>query len=209
MDELLLLIFRKGGGQPVPLSTSALGRALGMSQQNASRRLIALEEEGLLVRKSGTIILTPKALGQLGILYHGLRQVFEGHTPLQFRGRIVRGFGEGAYYLSLPGYEKALVQKLEFRPYPGTLNLRLDKKSQNQHAFLRNEDGLFIPGFKWENRQLGGIYVFPCRIGNIPGALLRPVRTHHGPDIIELVAAVSLKQKLKKKEGDWVKVKMR
>ena len=208
MDEILLLVLQKSGGLPVHLSTAAIGRLLGMSQQNASRRLIDLEKRGLLTRQAGAIVLTPKALGRFGALYQHMRRVFERPESLRFRGRITLGLGEGAYYLSLAGYRRALKRTLGFAPYPGTLNLRLDRKEHSKTARLDTAQAMFIPGFQWENRTLGGIHLFPCMIHGVPGAILRPVRTHHGPDILELIAAVPLKRKLKKKDGDWLTVNL-
>lgn len=40
-----------------------------------------------------------------------------------FTGRVFSGVGEGSFYVSL--YSKKFLEKLGFRPYPGTLNLRL------------------------------------------------------------------------------------
>ncbi|HLC68298.1 MAG TPA: DUF120 domain-containing protein [Candidatus Bilamarchaeaceae archaeon] len=203
MNKILLFLFKEGAAQqPVRLSTTQLGKRLSMSQQNASRCLIELEKEGKIERSEKGIRLTGIAMEDLRHLYHDLKSVFEGAAIL--KGKIVAGLREGAYYLSLPGYRKPLKEALGFEPFPGTLNLKLN----GNPALPSKESGIFIPGFEWKNRSFGGLHAYPCNIEGIPGALLRPVRTHHGPGIAELIAPVSLKKKLRKKEGDWVEVKL-
>src|SRR5918912_644876 len=44
---------------------------------------------------------------------------------IDFKGTIVSGMGEGAYYMSLAGYKKQFKEKLGYEPYPGTLHVKL------------------------------------------------------------------------------------
>lgn len=206
MDEILLLLFKQGATHPIRISTPKIGRLLGMSQQNASRRLIELERSGLIERKRNIVYLTPHAIEEIAQLYQELRAGFEDQQKIKLRGKIVDGLREGAYYLSLPGYRSRLKKALGFDPYPGTLNLKLNGKGP--HILPKKENAIFVPGFELKNRSFGSLYAYPCSIEGIKGALLRPIRTHHGKDIIELIASVPLKKKLKKKDKDWVTVEM-
>ncbi len=202
MDKILLLLFKYGAGsKAVSLSTPKIGRLASMSQQNASRRIIELEASGKLSRSGGKIALTPAAVGEIRQLYIDLKSGFERSSSLKFNGSITSGLKEGAYYLSLPGYKNTLKKALGFAPFPGTLNLKLDSPPD----LPPKEQALFIPGFEWKGRHLGGLYAYRCIIGSstkLDGAIIQPIRTHHGKDVVELVAPVSVKQKLKKKDGD-------
>ena len=209
MDELLLLLFKHGASkQFIRLSTSKIAKALSMSQQNASRRLIELEKQGKIERNGSNVRLNPSAVKEIASVYGELKKQFDFDSVQQIKieGKIVSGLREGAYYLSLPGYKKALQSALGYAPYPGTLNLRLDKANIQKRFLLKEGEAIFIAGFKSGNRTFGAAYAYPCKIGGITGAILIPVRTHHGPDILEIIAPVSITKTLHKKEGDWVRI---
>lgn len=209
MDSILLFLLKQGAAHRfVPCSTVKLGEELDMSQQNASRRLIELEKRGKIEREKGMVRLTDKGLREAASFYHELKAVFETESAVRLKGQIADGLREGAYYLSLPGYRNQFIQKLRFDPYPGTLNLKLKGTELEKRRFLRESEGIFLPGFQWKKRSFGGIFVYPCNIHGITGAILRPIRTHHGEDILELVAPVSIRKKLRKKAGDWVEVQI-
>jgi CTP-dependent riboflavin kinase len=45
------------------------------------------------------------------------------------KGTVFSGRGKGRHFVDLPWARKQFQEKLGFNPYPGTLNLRLLKKS--------------------------------------------------------------------------------
>ena len=47
------------------------------------------------------------------------------------KGTIIKGLGEGAYFMSMGHYKKEIKKKLGFDAYPGTLNIKI-KKNQYQ-----------------------------------------------------------------------------
>jgi riboflavin kinase len=129
MDEILLLLLKKGARKkPVKLTTAEVGEAAGMSQQSASRRLLSLEEDGMIERGQDGIALTKKANREIAGEYAALRAVFE--EKLEISGTVETGIGEGKYYLALDGYRKQMKEKLGFEPFPGTLNIRLPKSER-------------------------------------------------------------------------------
>lgn len=206
MDELLLVLLRHGAHKaPVKMTTSALGAEAGMSQQNASRKLLELEGQGQLERGKGGIRLTRKGCDLLADGYASLRRAFEGER-LEIRGTVVGGLGEGRYYLSLDGYKKAIRQKLGFNPFPGTLNIKIDEDDRWKKQQLIQMEPVIIPGFMDRKRTYGDLFSYRCRLGDEECAIVVPMRTHHGPDILEVVAPVDLKKALRKKDGSRVKV---
>ena len=123
------------------------------------------------------------------------------------RGKVFTGFGEGAYYVSLPGYRRQFVERLGFEPYPGTLNLRLDRESLRLRRKLELMEGIVIDGFTHGGRRYGAVKCFRARVeGRVRGAVLLIERTHYGPDVLEVIAPVNLREALGLRDGDWVSV---
>jgi len=206
MDELLLLLLRHGAHlQPVKITSSELGSQLGMSQQNASRRLLELERGGQLLRTEGGIMLTKKGYAEFAGLYSSMKAAFEG-GKIEFTGTVQSGLGEGKYYLSLVGYRNQVEEKLGFVPYPGTLNIRLDEADLWKKQHILGLDPVIIKGFRDEKRTYGDLFAYRCSVDGLDCAVLVPLRTHHGPDVLEIIAPWNLKNRLKKKDGSRIRV---
>jgi len=207
MDEMLILLLRKGAhAKPCRLTTAELGHLAGMSQQNASRRISALAGAGMLVRNKDGIMLTAKGYHELAGLYSSLKAVFDG-GKLEFSGIIVRGLGEGSFYMSLEGYRKQIREHLGFDPFPGTLNIRLDEDERWKRQSLIESEPIIISGFKDKNRTYGELYAYRCRVEGRDGAIIVPLRTHHGQEILEIIFPFNAKAELRKKDGARVRVK--
>ena len=233
MDELLLFLLSKGAHTDyISLTTTDAGVNLGMSQQNASRRLTTLEETGLIERKGGKIRLTATGIEELKSAYAIMKQAFEKHknndNVISLNGIIVAGLGEGAYYLSLGTYKKEIAEKIGFEPFIGTLNIKLPVSEMWKKEYIKRLDPIIINGFKEGNRTYGDILLYRCRIkgtekeigkeikGEIrkeingmeiedhEGAILVPLRTHHGPEIIEVISPHNIKEKFGRKNGDAI-----
>ncbi|MEW6035058.1 MAG: DUF120 domain-containing protein [Candidatus Micrarchaeota archaeon] len=206
MDEILLLLLRRGAHiKSLRMTTSEIGMLAGMSQQNASRKLAQLERSGYLTRRKDGLRLSPKAYDELAGLYSALRSVFEGEK-LEIEGVISRGLGEGRYYVSMEGYRKRIAEKLGFDPYPGTLNIKVDESQRWKRQQLLQTEPVIIPGFKDKNRTYGDIFAYPCTIEGRGCALIIPLRTHHGPEVLEVLCPFNIKKELGKGEGDLIKV---
>ena len=152
---------------------------------------------------------TEKSLRSLLI---DLQTIFFGF-PSQIRGLLMTGLGEGNYYIALPEYTKQFKKLLGWEPFPGTLNLRLTTHSDVE-GFQRliNSPSHLINGFKHEERTFGEVLLWKCEIQHftgeiIEGAVIRPVRTHHNHQTIELIAPYNLRNKLDLKDEDTLIVK--
>lgn len=204
MDDILLFLFkRKAHMQPAAVTTTGLGAEMGMSQQNASRRLSVLEKSGYIKRSREGIRLTRKSQEEAAKLYGGLRRVFEG-GQMEVSGTVRKGLGEGRYYIAMEGYRKQMRKKLGFDPYPGTLNIKIDNLWKREQ--LLQLEPIVITGFKDRKRTYGDLFAYRCRMDGFECALIVPLRTHHGPDMLELVGPFSIRKRLRKKDGDRVKV---
>jgi len=195
MDKVLIFLLKKGGNKKsVRMTTAELGRAIGMSQQNASRRLKLLEEEELIGRKDG-IRITPAGMKEIEEHYDLLGKALKG-DGIRFTGKIVDGLGKGKYYISLPGYKNEIKSKLGFIPYAGTLNVKLrNVKTRND---ILKEEPIVINGFRTKERTFGDLFLYPCKVDGKEAALVFPLRSNHPHDIVEIIAAENLRKALGK-----------
>lgn len=206
MDEILLFLLKKGAYQkPLRITTIELGAATAMSQQSASRKLLVLENEGYLIRNDQGVKLTRKAYEEMAKIYASLRDAFE-KTSLEISGAVVKGRGEGKFYLSLHGYVRQVESKLGFTPYPGTLNIKLDENERWKKQLLLQMDPIMIDGFREGDKTYGDLFAYNCKILGETCAVILPLRTHHGVEIIEIIAKDELRKKFNKTEGDKIKV---
>lgn len=197
--------------KPALISTISLAKELKTTQQNASLRLMKLEEEGFIVRrhirKGQEISLTRKGRDLIYESYLILKSVIEGQKQINIKGVVFTGVKEGAYYVSLEGYAKQFEEKLGYRPYPGTLNIKLIEPKNR--GFLRNLEGIFINGFSDEKRTYGWVKCFPAVINeNLDCAVILLERTIHPRNVIEIISKHHLRKALNLKDGDVIEIKI-
>ncbi|MDR0980389.1 MAG: DUF120 domain-containing protein [Methanocalculaceae archaeon] len=214
-DTLCLKRIAAMGGckGPVRLSTQSLGEQLGISQQTASRRLRSLETAQLISRtteSSGQFVLVTKIGEEL------LRREFSEYCKIFDRigghyvltGSVISGVGEGRYYMSIPHYQEKFTELCGFSPYPGTLNVKLNPQSILVRKRIDTLEWITVPGFSDEHRTFGSARCIPCRIDNIPCAIVVPGRTHYPEDIIEIISGVPLRGTLGLSDNDSVEVEI-
>ncbi|MEM0129253.1 MAG: DUF120 domain-containing protein [Thermoplasmata archaeon] len=200
-----------GDRAPIELSSRELGVRIEASQQAADRHLLSLERAGEILRtRSGrrsTVAVTPAGLDVLRKEYAVYRRLFEGPSSLHLAGTVVSGLGEGRYYLSQPGYAEQFPSRLGYRPYPGTLNVRLEGERLRLAQAVRHWAGIRIEGFQANGRTFGGATCIRAEVGGTPGHLIRPDRTHHS-DVLEFVAPVCLREALGLRDGSTVDLRL-
>jgi len=195
-------------------TTKALAAKLGYSQQSVSRYLIELERRGLIrrvrVAKRESIRITPQGLDLLSGTYFTLKRVFERPAgKIYFEGELFSGLGEGSYYMSQEGYRRQLEEKLGLDPYPGTLNVRLKPGYEGEKRLLETLPLISIEGFRAESRSFGPAKCAKATINDdVDAAVVLALRSHYGPDVIEIVSRENLRRRLKLKDGDTIKVKV-
>ena len=207
MLELISAGAREG---PVSMTTVELAKKLEKSQQMASKHLEEMEEEGLIerMRSQGKtfIKLTEKGNSEALGLYSSLDAAFRKTKKVELKGTIFSGLGEGAYYISLPGYSKQFESKLGFRPHPGTLNIRLASSIERSiRSDLEVSKGIHIEGFSDGKRTFGGAECFRALLNfQIHCAVLFIERTSHDDSVVEVIAPVNVRKALKLKEESQV-----
>ena len=200
----------------VKVSTGYLAERMGVSQQTASRQLIQLERMGWIQREvtpEGSFVrISDSGMRELSRLYLSLRAIMEARHPLSItlEGTVFTGLGEGAYYVSKDGYRRQFIERLGFDPYPGTLNIKLATDYDIQARMeLENYPAIEIQGFRDERRTYGPVRCYPAVINNqVRGAVVFARRSHYDLSVIEIVAPVNLRSKLKLRDGSRVRVEV-
>ncbi|RNJ77310.1 MAG: CTP-dependent riboflavin kinase [Nitrosopumilus sp. B06] len=182
----------------VPMSTMSLGRGLQKSQQAASRHLLDLEQGGFVERmvtgRTTSVRITARGYKEISRLYSALQKNLEPSPRVRLEGTLVSGMGEGAYYMALDGYTCQFRSKIGYVPFPGTLNVRLDKREHREA--VRQFEGLpgtRIEGFSDGKRTYGWVKCFDAKINDIACHLIILERTHHDDSIVELISGVCLR----------------
>ncbi len=207
---LLKLAERGAFHRRIRVSTITLADDLGVSQQTASRYVIALDRGGYLERQASAqghhLQLTDKGRRVVERMYRTLRRVIDERPPaLTLKGKVVNGLGEGAYYMSQQGYRDQFSSCLGFTPFPGTLNLRLDPTQEDTRRELETRPAITIHGFRQGTRTFGEVRCYPAIInGRVEGAVALIHRTHHDESIIEIIAPTHLRRSLSLEEGSDV-----
>ena len=199
----------------VTLTTASLGKGIKKSQQSASKHLLELENNQFIERiisgRNISVKITPKGFSEMVKLSTILQKSLDSspsHVDLQ--GTLVSGMGEGAYYMSLKGYTNQFKSKIGYIPFPGTLNVRLDKKV-HQEAIKQFEslEGITVKSFSDGKRTYGWVKCFPAKLNNsINCQLIILERTHHDDSIIELISKVCIRKSGKIKDGSKVTIKI-
>jgi riboflavin kinase len=216
--SLLVTLYNiaKLGAYPgeIAYTTGEIATKLGLSQQTASRHLIELEKLGLIERKRTargvSVQLAPEGVRQLYAMYLTLQGVFEKPVKeVALEGELFKGLGEGAYYISQPGYRRQFIEKLGFDPYPGTLNLKVGEKHRRERRILEAYPHVLIEGFHNGTRSFGPVKCYRAVIEEkIEGAVITALRSHYGEEVIEIIAPRNLRETLKLRDGDMVRVRV-
>lgn len=208
VPDVIFYLLKKGCHKEARrITTGEIADEIGVSQQTASRKLIRLEKDGLLSRTGGKIYVTSQAVSEVRKFVNEILNSLTG-TSISFAGTVVAGLGEGAYYLSLPGYLAEFKKHLAFKPYPGTLNVLITGEEIEKRLMLRQQKPVVVPGFKKDGRTFGKIECYRCAISGIPCALVFPERSLHGLQVLEVISPVGLRKKLDLKDGSKVHVEV-
>ena len=199
-----------GTRHPIHISSINLSKNLGVSQQSASRYLIKLVERGYLERRlaQGGQIVTVLNKG-ITVLKKELSEyslIFGTQKEIEMKGILETGLGEGGYYISKKGYMSQFQEKLKWKPYEGTFNLRLYDDEVPKIEAMKAAEGILIEGFEQEGRTFGKAWVFKCSLENgreivKECAIISPKRTHYRR-VVEVISPIFLRDKLKAVDGD-------
>jgi len=214
IQHILTLVYLLSKGAKhnfVTLTTDSLGKSIKKSQQAASKHLLELESNQFIERiisgRNISVKITPKGFSEMVKLSVALQKSLDSSPSIvELKGTLVSGMGEGAYYMSLKGYTKQFKSKIGYIPFPGTLNVRLDKKiHQETIKQFENLNGITIESFSDGKRTYGWVKCFHAKINqSIDCELIILERTHHDNSIIELISDICIKKSGNLKNGSQV-----
>ena len=118
-------------------------------------------------------------------------------------GKIVSGVKKGAFFTQLDWVQEQCLEKLGFKPYPGTLNLEILVDDIPIIEALLSDEGIeLIPP---DSNFCSG-YVIAISVSGISGAIVFPAEDVrlHGRNIIEIISPKGLKDTLKVNDGDEI-----
>ncbi|QFU81276.1 DUF120 domain-containing protein [Natronorubrum aibiense] len=218
-DELavLKLLALEGGLEgDVKISCSHLADRLDASNQTASRRLQRLESGGLLERDTVSdgqwVAITDAGEQTLHAEYEDYRRIFETDSEIELDGTVTSGMGEGRHYISLPGYKRQFEDRLDYEPFPGTLNVDLRDDSVRRRSAIGSLEPVPIDGWEDDDRTYGPAVCYPATIETTDGEryerahIIAPERTHHDEDQLEIIAPDKLREALGLEDDDHVVV---
>ena len=119
-----------------------------------------------------------------------------------FKGTVFSGTGEGRKFIDLPWVKQQIQEKLGFTPYAGTLNIRLLKFSVKQKKLLENAKGIVVCP---EKGYCTGLLI-KAKIGSLECAIVIPQVPNYPSNVMEIIAPVYLRERLKLADGSEVTV---
>src|SRR3989337_1653142 len=108
------------------------------------------------------------------------------------------------------GYTKQFKSKINYIPFPGTLNVKLHEKEYIEAAQqFRTLNGVIIKGFCDSKRTYGWVKCFKCKLNNsIDCELIILERTHHDESIIELISKTNIRKTAKLRDSSKLTIRI-
>jgi len=114
-------------------------------------------------------------------------------------GIVTSGVRRGAKYVSMKTYKEFLCKKLGCSNiYNGTLNIKLLAKTWRDIPLKQ-----YCP-----NNQCSPVLYAKARLKNDCVLILRPIKSVHSDDIIEIIAQHNLREKYGLQDGDKVEIEI-
>jgi riboflavin kinase len=121
---------------------------------------------------------------------------------INFLGVVYTGQGGGKFFVEMPWVMQQLQEFTGFKPYSGTLNLRLTLENITQRVHLTPQNGILI---KPKNGYLPG-YLYKAKIFDTDCYVILPDVPSYPKDVLEIIAAENLRDKFNFKDGDIITV---
>ncbi|MDD3986000.1 MAG: CTP-dependent riboflavin kinase [Methanobacterium sp.] len=124
---------------------------------------------------------------------------------MEIKGIISSGMGKGTYFMSQKFYINQFIEKLGFKPFIGTLNIKIEPKEIARIIEIPNNKFGIIHG----EGKFGDVKFVKAILNNIvEGAIVFPAKTKHTEDVIEFISHKNLRKYLNLKDGKQVSVKI-
>ncbi len=121
---------------------------------------------------------------------------------IKFVGTVFSGNGEGRRFVGLPWVKRQIKEKLGFTPYAGTLNIRLSEENMLRKKLLEKAEKFEIHP---EKGYCTG-FLIEAEIDRLGCGIVLPQVRGYPPDVLEVVAACNLRDRLGLSDGNTVSV---
>jgi len=119
---------------------------------------------------------------------------------ITFKGTVFSGNGNGRKFIGLPWVKRQIIEKLGFAPYAGTLNICLTKESAMQKEMLEKaKKSEILP----ERGFCTGILI-EAYIEGLNCGIVQPKVPGYPKEVLEVVSALNLRERLKLVDGSEV-----
>jgi riboflavin kinase len=98
-------------------------------------------------------------------------------------------------------------ERLGYRPFPGTLNVKVEPPLLTKLSVVRHWEGVRIDGFQASGRTFGGATCHAALLSGHACHLITPDRSHYR-DVVEFIAVEYLRDALKLHDNDSVSVEL-
>lgn len=123
---------------------------------------------------------------------------------MKITGKIVKGVGESAGFMSIPWVSKQMREKLGFQPYGGTLNVLVEDSDIQRSLKVHGGDRL-----RSEAAGFCDALIFRGMIaGRYNCGVVLPLVPNYDEFLLEILAPVHLKDSLGLKDGDEVTLEL-
>jgi riboflavin kinase len=124
---------------------------------------------------------------------------------VKFSGRVFSGIGKGKYYVGHPEYQKRFESALGYKPYPGTLNVKLEGSVlREKMRTLRSAGGTRIDSFIVDGEGFSALNCFDGKMDGERVTLLLIEVTHYDESVAEIISPTFLRGRFGLKDGDKV-----
>ncbi len=124
---------------------------------------------------------------------------------LSLSGKVFSGIGKGRYYVGHPEYQKRFEESLGYKPYPGTLNVKLeDRVAIEEMKTLRSLGGTKIDSFTVGEERFSALNCFDGKLKDERVTLLLIEVTYYNETVAELISPTFLRGKFGLTDGDTV-----
>ncbi|MFB6241753.1 MAG: DUF120 domain-containing protein [Candidatus Nanosalina sp.] len=131
------------------------------------------------------------------------KSVLEKGNSMKVIGKLFSGMNSGEEYLSKEPYQERFQEILGFKPYPGTLNLRVDEEDVEEIQELESER---MESFEHEETEYSGMNIYRCEINGVEAAYLDLDVTDYEDSVLEIIAPIGLRDLLSLEDGDEIEV---
>lgn len=126
------------------------------------------------------------------------------------KGKVISGLGQGAYFTQLEWVRQQCIEKLNFAPFTGTLNLEMPDESLEEITRLKQREGVTLTS---PDAEFCSAICYPVDIDSIRAAIIAPQADHftdqvHPHNVIEIIAPVSIKTALSIDDGSELSIKI-